>query len=308
MRVVQMKAYGGPEVLEVVEREAPRPGPGQLLVRVRASSVNPIDWKVRRGDLRLLMPKRMPLVLGVDIAGEVLEAGEGYAAGDRVYGMMPGNVGAYAEVVAVPTGNVARIPDGVSFEEAAATPVGALTSLQSLRDHGKLRAGQRVLVNGASGGVGVFGVQIAKVLGAHVTGVCSAANVGLVRELGADEVVDYKTADFAASGQTWDIVFDAVGTKRFSGSRTALTPAGIYVTTTPSPAVIAAVALNFTRAQKAAGMMVKPSSADLAWVAEQMAAGRVRPVIDRVFPLAEAAEAHRYSETGRARGKIVLRA
>lgn len=312
MKAVQISRYGGPEVLEY--RDLPKPSitAGQVLVKVRATSVNPIDWKIRSGALKLFVRKDLPFVLGCDIAGEIAEVGGGsrHKVGDAVFASLPGDTGAYAEYVAVPESLVARKPKNMTFEEAASVPACAETALQGLRDMGLVKSGQRVLVNGASGGVGIFGVQIAKALGATVTGVCSGANVTLVQGLGADEVLDYKKTDiFAPSGAPYDMVLDCVGNHDFGPFRAVMAPRSIFLTTSPKswPGMFARQTfLNPFASKKAMLMILKHTPGSLQWISDQIEAGTIRTIVERTWPLAEVADAHRYSETSRTKGKLVM--
>lgn len=313
MKAVQIKRYGGPEVLELCELPAPKPGAGEVLVKVRATSVNPIDWRIRSGSVKMFVRKELPFVLGCDIAGEVVEAPQGsqLKAGDAVFASLPGDTGAYAELVCVPEPLVARKPSNMTFEEAASVPAVAETALQALRDLGGLKAGQNVLVNGASGGVGIFAVQIARALGATVTGVCSTPNVALVQGLGADKVVDYKTADVfkQEGGAPYDVVLDCISNHDFGAFRAIMSKQSVYVATSPRswPASFARQTfLNPFAAQKAKIIILKHTPGNLQWIGEQIEAGKIKTIIDRVVPISEVGEAHKYSETGRAKGKIVM--
>src|SRR5262249_40937450 len=240
MKAVTIRRYGGPDVLE--DRDdisAPRPRGRDILVRVRASNVNPIDWKIREGLLKMFIRAPMPMILGVDLAGEVVELGSdvtSLAVGDEVFAMMPRDIGAQAELVTLPADIVVKKPRTMSMAEAGAVPSSALTALQSLRDHGRLRPGGRVLVNGASGGVGLFGVQIAKLLGAaEICAVCSAASFALVEGLGATRLIDYSKSDFTREGGSYDVVFDSVGNRSPGECRRVVARGGTYVSTAGEP-------------------------------------------------------------------------
>jgi NADPH:quinone reductase-like Zn-dependent oxidoreductase len=271
--------------------------------------VNPIDWKIRDGALKLFIRAPFPMILGVDLAGEVAEVGakvDGLQRGDEVFAMMPKDIGAQAELVALPARLVVKKPRNMSMEEAASVPAVALTALQALRDLGKVKPESRVLVNGASGGVGLYAVQIGKVLGAHVTAVCSATSFDLVKGLGADALVDYKKTDFSAGDEKYDVVFDCVGNRSPRACGRILGRGGVYVSTSGQPALFVRQAFNFLFAVKAYAILVASRGTDLEYVRDLIEAGRIKTVIDRVFPIAEIAEAQRYSMTGRAKGKIVL--
>ena len=312
MKAVQISRYGGPEVLEYREVSKPAISDGQVLVKVRATSINPIDWKIRSGALKMFVRKDLPFVLGCDVAGEVAEVrpGSKFKVGDAVFASLPGDTGAYAEFVAIAEPLVARKPTKMTFEEAASVPATAETALQALRDMAKVAPGQNVLVNGASGGVGIFGVQIAKALGATVTGVCSTANVALVQSLGADRVIDYKTTDvFAPTGAPYDVVLDCVGNHDFGPFRAIMTERSTFVTTSPKswPGMYARQTfLNPFTSKKAMLIILSHTPGSLQWISDQIEAGKIRTIVDRVWPMSEVAEAQKYSETGRARGKLVM--
>jgi 2-desacetyl-2-hydroxyethyl bacteriochlorophyllide A dehydrogenase len=311
MKAAVIDGYGGNEMVEVREVPAPAPGEKEVLVRVRAASVNPVDWKIRSGKARTLTGRGFPKVLGLECAGEIVEAGakvERFRPGEPVV-VYTGirRLGSFAEVVCAPEASVFLMPRNLSFEEASTLPIAALTALQSLRDLGRLSAGGKVLINGASGGVGTFAVQIAKALNAEVTAVCSAANTDLVRDLGSDRVIDYTRQDFTRGDERYDLIFDAVSKSSFTRSRRVLAHGGIYVATLPSPSALLNQYLTgyFTR-RKARIVMVRPNRADMEWLRERIEAGEIRVVIDRTVPLEKIREAFAYSETGKARGKVVV--
>ncbi|MBP0000444.1 MAG: NAD(P)-dependent alcohol dehydrogenase [Cyanobacteria bacterium SID2] len=311
MKAVTIDRYGSSDVLQYRDVEQPVPTGNAVLVRVRASSVNPIDWKIRRGDLALLSGFDFPRPLGADVAGIVEAVGDTatqFQPGDEVFGFgNPLNSGTYAEFATLPESQLALKPKNVSFEEAAAAPLAGLTAMQALLDLGELRPGCSVLVNGASGGVGEFAVQIAKTFSATVTGVCSEANLEIVRHLGADAVIDYTREDFTHQAARYDLVFDAVGKRTFTDCRRVLKPEGIFVSTLPSPELLASIAQTLLfSGQKAKLILAQPKSRDLQALCELMEDGKVKSQIDRTYPLSEIAAAHNYSETGRAKGKIVL--
>ena len=238
MKAIVIRGYGAAEVLQYEDVEKPKIQPEQLLVKVHASSVNPIDWKTRKGMLSILTGNKFPLILGFDVAGEVVEVGSQvtrFKVGDAIYGSTSFPGGAYAELAVVTESLAAPKPKNMSYEEAATVPLAALTALQALRDLGNIKSGQTVLINGASGGVGVFAVQIAKALGAEVTGVCSSKNLDLVKSLNADLVIDYTQQDFTQGNVQYDMIFDAVAKRSFSDSRKVLKPNGVYVSTLPTP-------------------------------------------------------------------------
>lgn len=310
MKAVVIRRYGPAEVLQYEDVEPPKIKPNQLLVKVRASSVNPIDWKIRQGMLSLITGNTFPKILGFDLAGDVVEVGSQvtrFKPGDAIYGStgLPG--GAYAEYAAIAENLVALKPSNLSYEEAAAVPGGALTALQALRDQGHIKSGQAVLINGAAGGVGSFAVQIAKALGAEVTGVCSTKNVDLVKSLNADIVIDYTQQDFTKGNVQYDIIFDAVGKRSLSQCKRVLKANGIYISTLPTPeSVFESLITAFLPGQKSKLVLENPNTQDLAYLKDLIEAGKIRVVIDRTYPLQELAAAHAYSETERASGKIAI--
>ncbi|RCJ29036.1 zinc-binding alcohol dehydrogenase [Nostoc minutum NIES-26] len=310
MKAVVIRGYGPAEVLQYEDVEQPQIKPDQLLIKIHASSVNGIDWKIRKGMMKFITGNKFPKILGFDLAGEVVEVGSGvtrFKPGDSVYGSTNFPGGAYAEYAAVPENLVALKPTNLSYEEAATVPLVALTALQALRNQGNIQSGQAVLINGASGGVGSFAVQIAKALGAEVTGVCSTKNLDLVKSLGADRVIDYKQQDFTQDTAKYDIIFDAVGKRSLSATKKVLKPKGIYVTTLPSPEVLVQAALTaLLPGQKAKLVFEKANAEDLDYLKKLIEAGKIRTVIDRTYPLQELAAAHAYSESERAVGKIAI--
>jgi NADPH:quinone reductase-like Zn-dependent oxidoreductase len=325
MKAIVHSRYGPPrDVLTLEEVTEPTPGEGEVLVRVRAASVNPADWHIVRGDpyiARLSFGIRGPKarVPGCDLAGQVEAVGPGVTAlrpGDDVFGssFMRG-FGAFADLASAPADVLAVKPARLSFEQAAALPVAGLTALQGLRDHGRVEAGHRVLIVGASGGVGTFAVQIAKSIGAEVTGVSSTRNLDLVRSLGADHVVDYLREDFTESERRYDFVFQLAGTLSPSRCRRLLTPKGTLIVSTgessgriigPVARSIQAAALSPFVTQRLSSFTVSPNTEDLDRLRELVEAGDVAPVVDRRHPLAEVPEAIAYLERGHARGKVVI--
>ncbi|MEV4141206.1 NAD(P)-dependent alcohol dehydrogenase [Dactylosporangium sp. NPDC049742] len=323
MKAIVQDRYGPSDVLRVGEVEPPAAGDGEVLVRVHAASVNARDWHVMRGDpyvARMAFGLGAPKVRvrGTDFAGRVEAVGAGvtrFRPGDEVYGEVDA---AFAEYVRVPAaGAVDRMPANVTFEQAAAVPLAGNTALMGLRDEAGVRPGQRVLVNGASGGVGTFAVQLAKAFGAHVTGVCSTRNVDLVRSLGADRVIDYTVADFVREGGPYDVVFDLVGNRSLAEFRRVLTPTGTLVLSgggvSEGGSLFGPVGLitrgrvvsRFVR-HRVRVLTAVPGRENLATLRELIESGAVTPVIDRTFPLGEAAEAVRYLEMDHARAKVVI--
>lgn len=312
MKAFFATAYGGPEVMKLGELPDPVPRAGEVLVAVRAASVNPVDWKVRRGEMKALSG-RPPKILGTDLAGTVAALGAGVtgvAAGAAVYGttrMMLRAQGSHAERVAVPAKRVAPMPAGLSFEEAAALPVAALTALNGLRRCGDLK-GKAVVVVGATGGVGHFAVQIARAGGARVTAVCSGRNAERARALGAEEVVDYRKEDFTRGSRRWDVVFDAHGGIGFQAAARVLAERGVYATTLAGPAaVLRHLWQRLAGGKQLALANLRDRPEDYAELAQLVASGAVRPVVARVFPLEQAAEAFEALEGGGMVGKVVIR-
>ena len=316
MKAAVIEGYGGPERFEIREVEKPSVGPGQLLVRVRAASVNPVDWKMRKGQLRLVRPARFPLILGYDVAGEVEAVGpevDAFDLGDAVYAFVDSpHGGAYAEYVVVGQAAAAHKPERLSFEEAAAIPVAGLTALQGLRDRGELEKGERLLVNGGTGGVGHFAIQIGRATGASVTAVASGRNQELLRELGAVRGIDYEQEDFTTDEETFHVVFDTVGNSDLRSCDLILEEGGVFVTTALSPSLLAQTVISsvtglFGPARRCRPVVVKSRGSDLALLNLLADTGRLRPLIEEVYPLEQIAEAHHRSETGRVRGKLVIR-
>ena len=308
MMAVRLHAYGGPETLIYEQVARPVAEPGQVLVRVGAVGVNPVDWKTRAGRGVAGNLPQPPLITGWDIAGRVVALGEGvreFSVGDAVFGMVgfPGLGAAYAEYVAAPAGHLAHAPAAADELTAAALPLAALTAWQALFDAADLRGGQRALIHAAAGGVGHLAVQLARWKGAYVIGVASARNHGFLRELGAAETIDYTAAPFERQVADVDVVLDAAGGDTTPRSYAVLRPGGIVVSIAGGGDQAAAAA----RGVRSASILVKPSAAQLAEIAGLVDAGLLRPTIDRVLPLSAAAEAHAYGELGRTRGKIVLR-
>jgi NADPH:quinone reductase-like Zn-dependent oxidoreductase len=317
MKAILQRRYGSPDLLTLEELPLPEPGPSEVRVRVRAASVFAGDLYAVRGTpffVRFYTGLRRPRnpIPGIDLAGVVEGTGSGVTelrTGDEVFGFASGSL---AELVCVPADHLARLPRNLTFEQAAAVPEAGMTALQGLRDHGRVRAGQRVLVIGASGGVGTFAVQIAKALGAEVTGVCGPANAELVRSIGAAHVVDYTRTDVTTAGSRYDVIFQAAGTASPRRLRRVLVPGGTLVLSSGQGRVagvdriLTAVALNPFVRERLVVFVTKENGTDLGILADMVAAGQVTPVIDRTYPLAKAAEALTYLEAGHARGKVVI--
>lgn len=322
MRAVVRERYGSPDVLE--HRTVPKPAveDDTVLVRVRAASLNAYDWHMLRGSpslVRMMAGLRKPKssAMGVDMAGQVEAVGKNvrnFRPGDEVFGARDGALAEY--VVGSDRSSFARKPAGITFEEAAAINMAGTTALQGLRDKGQIKPGQRVLIVGASGGVGTFAVQIAKALGAHVTAVCSTGNVDQARALGADEVIDYKKTDFTKSGKRYDVILDVAASGPLSARQRILERTGILVGVGNADSgtgmasilggLIQTAVVSRFGSQKMPFFLAKNSKEDLVVLKEMIEAGKIRPVIDRTYPLSETAEAIRYLETGHARGKVVI--
>src|SRR6516165_3859887 len=326
MKAFVLRSYGSPDLLELTDLDEPVPGDDEVLVRVGATSVNPYDWHQMRGQpyVARLMPGGMGLrgpklsILGCDLAGRVEAAGQnvtGFGPGDEVFALLP--QGCFAEYVSVPQSLLAYKPKNLSYEQAAAVPMAAITAMLSLRDAARLQPGQTVLVNGASGGVGTFAVQIARALGANVTAVCSAPNAGLVRSLGAAEVIDYTTADFTRQEQRYDLLLDIAGSHRVRACRRALKPEGTFVAVggpagrwlQPAGHMFAALALAPLVSQRVVmtdTVRCTHKKENLVTLTELFEDGKVTPVIGRTYPFGDIPAAIRHQEQGHARGKIVV--
>lgn len=310
MKAVTINRYGSASVLQYQDVEKPQIKSDQMLVKVYATSVNPIDWKIRKGMLKLLTGNKFPMILGFDVSGEVVEVGEKvtrFKPGDAVYARLDNLTGgAYAEYAAVSEQVAAFKPSNMTHEQAAAVPLAAMTALQALRDQGKIKQGYKVLINGASGGVGTFAVQIAKVLEALVTAVCGASNVELVKTLGADRVIDYTQQDFTKETVKYDIIFDVVGNSSLSKCKNVLQPNGIYITTQPTPDKFVESFLTMLTGRKSKVIVLQSSGKDLAYLKDLIEAGKIRAVIERTYPLSETATAHVHSEKEHVVGKLVI--
>ncbi len=315
MKAIVRHEYGSPGVLELAEIEKPAAKDDEVLIQVRATAVTPFDWHMLTGTpyiarifAGLLKPKHK--VLGINVAGRVEAAGvdaQQFQPGDEVFGHSD-NHGGFAEYVCVPEAQLMLKPARMSFEEAAAVPLGAVTAWTCLCELGQMKSGQKVLINGASGGVGTLAVQIAKLYGAEVTGVCSTRNLEMVRSLGADQVIDYTQEDFTQTGAHYDLILDAVAKRSFADCRRALSPQGIYVTTEFSPTlVLQGMWASMTGSQKLVPMVPKAPDINLQDLYDELLnAGKVTPVIDRRYPLSEVPEAFRYYAKGHPQGRVVI--
>ena len=321
MKAVVYEKYGPPDVLELREVEKPTPKDNELLIRVYATTVTSGDcrirgskfpggyWLLARLMFGLFRPRKK--ILGFELAGEVEAVGKdvkSFKVGDQVFGGAGFGLGAYAEYICLPEDGVVAIkPANMTYEEAAAVAFGAITSLFFLRDKGKIQSGQKVLINGASGSLGTYGVQLAKYYGAEVTGVCSGANLELVKSLGADKVIDYTEEDVNESGETYDIVYDTIGNISFSRSKGMLQRKGMHLAAAAGLSQSAHVLTTSLRGgKKFISGTTEGKAEDLKYLGELIEAGKIKPVIDRVYPMEEIVEAHRYVEQGHKKGHVVI--
>jgi NADPH:quinone reductase-like Zn-dependent oxidoreductase len=312
VRAIIINSYGPPEVLQEAIVADPRQGPNKLLIEVKAAGVNPIDWKIRKGKFKLITGRRFPKILGTDIAGIVKETGKNITAfksGDEVMAMvniMTGQ-GGYTELVTTEEKYICKKPANLTYIEAAAVPGSAMTALQVLQRKAHLQQNQQILINGASGGVGTYAVQIAKILGGRVTGICSRRNRDMVVSLGAENVIDYTGEDFTRQNRAYDVIFDAVGNLDFAKSRQVLTAGGMFITIVPDvKKIFFSLLTAFLPGKKCRFVSVMPKRDDLLWLKQKIEEERIRVVLDRTYPLESAKEAHEYMEKGHARGKVVL--
>ena len=310
MRAMRLHQFGNPDVLQLDEVALPEPKGDELLVRVHATSLNYAELGLRRGEMKAFSFWRLPLTLGFDLAGEVEACGSkvtAYRPGDRVYGAVGHRGGANADYVCVKQSRLTLAPASLALGELAAVPVAGLTALQALRGKADLRAGQRVLVNGASGGVGAFAVQLAKRFGGTVTGVCSGAKRGFVEDLGADEVIDYQKEDFSRRPERWDVIFDASGKRAFAELQQVLSDEGRAISTRLSPrGALNAVTKRLGATPRHHFIPARERSYDLAFLARLIEREELRVPIDRTFGLEDLPEAHRHMEAGEVRGKVVV--
>jgi NADPH:quinone reductase-like Zn-dependent oxidoreductase len=319
VKAIFRTTYGSTDILKLKETDKPVPRDNELLVKLCAAAVNPLDWHVLRGEpflvrlmgFGLLRPKHQ--ILGADMSGRVEAVGKNvtqFKAGDEIFGS---SMGGFAEYACIPENRAASKPTSMTFVQAAAVPVASLTALQALRDHGRLQSGQHVLINGASGGVGTFAIQIAKVRGAQVTGVCSGSNSEMVRSIGADHVIDYTKEDFWLGGKVYDLIIDNAAFQSIRKPLRVLKATGIYVGVGGSSSTLSILQslivhplIARMKGRKVVSFMANVNQADLVFIKELLEAGKVVPVIDRKYSLNETPEAIRYVEKGHARGKVVI--
>jgi NADPH:quinone reductase-like Zn-dependent oxidoreductase len=313
MKAVYYNSYGGPELLQVASLPEPVPGPDQLLVQVKTVSINPVDYKILKGNLKFLTGSKFPQIPCSDFAGIVKKTGTNikeFADCDKVYGFVPTILrkpGALAEFVLAIPSQVRKLPEGMAFEEAAALPVAALTALNGLRKGGGL-AGKSVLVNGATGGVGHFAVQIARAAGANVTAICSTPNIELARKFGADQIIDYKKTDLSGLNNTYDVIIDAFGHMKQAEARRLLKKKGVYTSTMYGPAAPVITLYNrlvFGKILTSGNM--RSTTEDFEKIEALFKQGKLNPYVEKTFQINEAQEAFRFFETGKHRGKIIIR-
>jgi NADPH:quinone reductase-like Zn-dependent oxidoreductase len=322
MKAIVYTKYGPPDVLQLKEVEKPAPKDNEVLIRIHATTVTTADSNAR--DFVFVSPGWLPLsrlmfglrkpkrtILGTELAGEINAVGKdvkSFKEGDQVFGSTGAGVGAYAEYICLPEEGVLAIkPANMTYEEAAAVPFGAITALYFLRDMANVQNGQKVLINGASGGVGTYAVQLAKYYGAEVTGVCSTRNLEMVKSLGADKVIDYTKEDFTKSGHTYDVIYETVGKSSYSGSKGSLKQKGIYIAGTGGPQVFVQMLwTSMIGSKKVLAGMRPDRKEDLVFLKELIEAGKLKPVIDRTYPLEQTAEAHRYVDKGHKKGNVVI--
>jgi NADPH:quinone reductase-like Zn-dependent oxidoreductase len=317
MKAVVFEKYGPPEVMQIKEIDKPSPKENEVLIRIHASSVTAADWRMRKSDPFLarmmngfLKPKKFN-ILGIELAGEIEAVGDKvtlFKPSDQIFGSTGFTFGAYAEYVCIPEdGSITQRPTNLTFEESAVIPVGTDTALFFLKTQGNIQSGQKVLIYGASSSVGSYGVQLAKHFGAEVTAVCSASNHEWVKNLGADKLIDYRTEDFTQSGEKYDAIFDAVGKLSLFGSMKALKEEGVFLDAVHMMRRSVQAKFATMRSSKTIlGGTATGRKEDLIFFKELIEAGKLKPVIDRSYPLEEVAEAHRYVETGRKRGNVVI--
>jgi NADPH:quinone reductase-like Zn-dependent oxidoreductase len=316
MKAVIYEIYGSPEVLQLREIEKPPVADDQVIVKVHAASIQQTDTNFRSGTpflarviSGLLRPKNQ--ILGCDYSGIIEATGKNidmFNVGDEVYGQLDKRTGTHAEYISVSMNEISPKPKNLNFVEAASVGVAGTMALQFLRDHGEIKQGQKVLINGSSGGIGTFAVQIAKYFDTEVTGVCSTTNLEMVKSIGANHVIDYTKENFTKRTNEYDIIFDAVRKSTFANCKNALTPKGIYVTTEFGPSVMLQMRMNSNPNRKRmVGALLNLDPQDLVFLTDLIEAEKIRPVIDRVYPLEEIADAHRYVEKGHAKGKVVIK-
>ena len=310
MKTAVFNRYGEPGVVEFTEIDTPKPGPDEVLIRVHTMAVNPVDWKIVKGKIKLITGWKFPKFIGIEGSGVIEEVGSnvsGFKKEQRVFVGLDYNGGICAEYVCAPATKIMAISDELTHEESCTMAIAGLSALQGLRDKGNLKAGMEVLINGASGGVGTYAIQIAKLLGANVTAVCSGKNFELVKSIGADNVIDYQKEAFTANKKKYDIVFDAVGNYSFWQVKHILKNKGVNVNISPSPGLyLSSLLTGFFSGKKSISYMLKPVMTDLKEIMDMITSRKISVVIDKKFPFEETAKALEYSKSERARGKIII--
>jgi len=310
MKVIVCKFYGTTDVLSLAQQAVPTPGKHEVLIEVKAASVNPVDWKIRSGRLLIKTGLRPPKILGSDFSGVIQAIGSQvneYAVGDEVWGKFDSfKGGSYAQMVVARTSQIGLKPVNLDFFQAAAVPNVGLTAFQAMVHKARLQPGQQVLINGASGGVGLMAVQMAKAMDCEVTAVCSGKNQALARSMGADHVLDYRQDDILAANKAYQVFFDCVANQSFFRVYRTLKPGGVHIKTMPDMYTMAGQLIRPLSVRRPDHIMVKPSHGDLEQLKKWIEEGQLKPVIQQIFPLSSVASAHRLSETGRVVGKLVL--
>ncbi len=311
MKASVINRFGDSDVFEIQDIEKPSPGKNEVLIEVYASSINPVDYKMRNGNWKFIFGSNFPIVLGFDVAGKVVECGASitkFKVGDEVWGRITNKYGgAYAEYALAKEMVITKKPTNLNFIDAASIPLAAGTALQSLRDYGKIEKGKQVLINGATGGVGQFAVQIAKLFGAEVTAVSSSYRVDFIKKLKPDHWIDYNKEDFTTHHNKYDIIFDVAGKESFMTTNKALKKKGIYITTLPRPKVLKHKLYSIlTAGKRVKTFFMKPNAKDLAFLKEKVENGELLPYVDSVFKLEEMGKAHEYAEKAHLKGKVVI--
>jgi NADPH:quinone reductase-like Zn-dependent oxidoreductase len=310
MKAAIIKKYGDSSHFIVKQVDDPKIDDNEVLIKIIASAVNPIDYRIRSGSVKYILPHKFPAILGFDLAGEVIELGsqiKNLKLGDAVYVCSSKKGGrAYAELIAHEASELSLKPSNMTFEQAASVPLAALTALQALRDKGNLKPKQRILIIGASGGVGMFSVQLAKAMGGYVVGVCSKKNIDFVNSLGADEVINYQQNSPFSGKQSYDIIFDCVAAHKFSSAKEKLTPKGVYITTVPNISVILSSLLTSFCSKKVKIILLKKNKNDLDFITQLIESNKIQTHIDSQFSLDDIAKAHQQIETHRCVGKVVI--
>ncbi len=312
MKAAVIYQYGPPDVFRIEDIDRPIIKSDEVLIKVRAAAINPIDWKQRQGWHRFFLKAHFPVVLGYDAAGEIVECGTkiaGFKSGDHVYARLTRRFGgAFAEYAAVSESTLAKKPENINWEEAAAVPLAAITALQGLRDKCNLKPGEKVLIIGAAGGVGHFALQLSKEMGGITIAVCSNRHKKMMEELEPDKYIDYTIEDYKSQTDTYDIVFDAAGIESFPGCKHMLNPRGRYLTTLPRPKLLVhKMNAVFTKGKKVKTFLMKSSGSDLEFISELIRDGKIKIYIDSVYPLENIAAAHKRAEEYNTEGKIVVR-